>query len=42
VEEKKKEIRQGVKYTMGIQHSLDMKKENELRQGREIERDLVR
>jgi hypothetical protein len=42
VEEKKKEIRQGVKYTMGIQHSLDMKRESELKQGRAIERNLVR
>lgn len=42
VEEKKKEIRQGVKYTMGIQHSLDMKRESEVKQGRAIERNLVR
>ena len=42
VEAKKKEIRQGVKYTMGIQHSLDMKRESELKQGRAIERNLVK
>jgi len=42
VEAKKKEIRQGVKYTMGIQHSLDMKRENELRHERAVERNLVK
>jgi hypothetical protein len=42
VEAKKKEVRQGVKYTMGIQHGLDKKRESELKQTRAVERNLVR